>query len=276
MVTQILTFGMTKMTVGSCSNFHKDVLACIETATPAALHVEELVGPYQEASDLLSSVVNREQAFVATKSMEEADRERDNASGVIINVTYDYLSSLVPEKRSAAELLYPKLSAYKGIGRHEYTKETAEIDGMLGVFDAEDCASAAETMGIDSDVATLRTANDAFKKAFKAKTLEASEKKIVSELDSKKLMNDANVIYEDIIRTVNAYAIVQTSDEIKQFIKEVNGLVATYADIAGASTSTDAPEPKPETPETPDEETPDEEYGQPSVDDGEDDRPVVQ
>ena len=137
------------MTVGSCSNFHKDVLACIETATPAALHVESQVGAYQEASGLLASVVNRDRAFVATKSMESADRERDNAAGVVINVTYDFLSSPVEVKRTAAELLYPKLSPYKGIGRHEYTKETAEIDGMLKVFDDEACASAAETMGIN-------------------------------------------------------------------------------------------------------------------------------
>ena len=175
MVAQIRTFGMTKMTVGSCSNFHKDVLACIETATPAALHVESQVGAYQEASGLLASVVNRDRAFVATKSMESADRERDNAAGVVINVTYDFLSSPVEAKRTAAELLYPKLSPYKGIGRHEYTKETAEIDGMLKVFDDEACASAAETMGIDLDVEALRLANEAFKKAFKEKTLEASE-----------------------------------------------------------------------------------------------------
>ena len=159
MVAQIRTFGMTKMTVGSCSNFHKDVLACIETATPAALHVESQVGAYQEASGLLASVVNRDRAFVATKSMESADRERDNAAGVVINVTYDFLSSPVEVKRTAAELLYPKLSPYKGIGRHEYTKETAEIDGMLKVFDDEACASAAETMGIDLDVEALRFAN---------------------------------------------------------------------------------------------------------------------
>ncbi len=269
MVAQIRTFGMTKMTVGSCSNFHKDVLACIETATPAALHVESQVGAYQEASGLLASVVNRDRAFVATKSMESADRERDNAAGVVINVTYDFLSSPVEAKRTAAELLYPKLSPYKGIGRHEYTKETAEIDGMLKVFDDEACASAAETMGIDLDVEALRLANEAFKKAFKEKTLEASEYEDISELDSKKLMNDANEIYEEIVRTVNAYAIVQTSDEIEQFIKEVNGLVATYSDIAGSETSTDAPEPTPGTPETPDE-TPDDDSDRPTVDDGDD------
>ena len=63
---------------------------------------------------------------------------------------------------------------------------------------------------------------------------------------------EANALYQDIVQTVNAYAIVQPSDEINTFIASVNGLVGTYSGIAGSSSKGgkaeggDTPEPEPE------------------------------
>lgn len=276
MTAQIRTFGMARMTVGSCANFHRKVLRSMEKATPAALHVEAQAPAYEAASKTLSSVVNRQQAFVATKAMQEADKIRDASAGVLVNVVKDYLTSPVAEKAAAAHLLYPQLSPYKGIGRHEQTKQSEEVNGMLGVLSIEANAAAATLLGIDPEIAALRKANEDFEEAADEKALEMNERMKVSDLDSQKLMDEANRLYEEIVRTVNAYAIVQPSEEIESFINQVNGYVGMYSDIAGSETSTDAPEPEPEIPETPDEETPDEEDGQPSVDDGEDDRPVVQ
>ena len=276
MVAQIRTFGMSSMTVGSCSDFHNKVLHFIEVATPAALHIEEMLPAYKASAATLASVVNRQQAYVATETLIALDKDRDNGVGTINSVINAYKTSLVEQKRKWARFLAPQLAAYKGISRHEYTKQTAEVNGMLGVLDKPGNSEAVEGLGIDDDREALRAAQAAFDKAYLEKTAEESEKGEVSDLESKELMADANKKYEEIIRVVNAYAIVQTSDEIEAFVKSVDGLVRTYAKVAGSETSTDAPEPEPEIPETPDEETPDGEDGQPSVDDGEDDRPVVQ
>lgn len=276
MASQIRTFGMSRMSVGSCANFHRKVLLCVEKATPAALHVEAEAPAYEAASKALSSVVNRQQAFVATKAMQDADKIRDAAVGVLSNVVKDYLTSPVAEKAAAAQLLYPQLSPYKGIGRHEKTKESEEVNGMLGVLSIEANAAAATLLGIDPEIAALRKANEDYEDAADSKALEVDKRMKVSDLDSQKLMNDANVLYEDIVRIVNAYAIVQTSDEIEEFISQVNGYVGIYSKVSGSSTSTDAPDPTPETPENPDEDTSDDESQFPSVDDDEDDRPAVQ
>ena len=82
----------------------------------------------------------------------------------------------------------------------------------------------------------MREANEAFVEAYHLKTLEKSEKMEQRDLNSKSLMSEANALYEKIVQIVNAYAIVQTSDQIETFITEVNGLVGTYADIAGSGT----------------------------------------
>ena len=48
------------------------------------------------------------------------------------------------------------------------------------------------------------------------------------------------------MQVVNAYAIVQPTDELLAFINEVNGLVEVYAQIANGSTSGGtSPEPAP-------------------------------
>ena len=156
MANQIKTFGMSRMSIGSCCDFHTKVNACITTATPAALHVTEKATAYTAAIELLSFIVNRERAFVSTVTLAEADDTRDRGSGVIAQVVNAYLTSPVADKRAAAILLNAKMSPYRGIRKHEYTKQTAETRGMLAMLDAE--AEAVATLGLTEEVEAVREA----------------------------------------------------------------------------------------------------------------------
>ena len=217
------------MTIGSCSDFHTQVNKLITAATPAALHITAQAPGYSEASALLASIVNRQRSFIATASLADTDRTRDNAGGVISNVVGAYLTSPVAEKREAAMLLSPQLSAYKGIRNHEYTKQTAEVKGMLAVLDETENAAAVATLGLTEEVEALREANAAFEAKFLEKTEEMSARMDQRDISSKDTVAEANALYQDIVQTVNAYAIVQPSDEINTFIASVNGLVGTYS-----------------------------------------------
>lgn len=235
MANQIKSFGMSAMTIGSCSDFHTQVNKLITAATPAALHITAQAPGYSEASALLASIVNRQRSFIATASLADTDRTRDNAGGVISNVVGAYLTSPVAEKREAAMLLSPQLSAYKGIRNHEYTKQTAEVKGMLAVLDETENAAAVATLGLTEEVEALREANAAFEAKFLEKTEEMSARMDQRDISSKDTVAEANALYQDIVQTVNAYAIVQPSDEISTFIASVNGLVGTYSSIAGSA-----------------------------------------
>ena len=244
MANQIKTFGMSRMTIGSCSDFHTKVNDCITATTPAALHITEKATAYSAASELLASIVNRERAFVATATLAEADDVRDRAS---VNA---YLTSPVAEKKAAATLLDAKMSPYRGIRKHEYTKQTAETRGMLAMLDAE--AEAVAALGLTEEVEAVREANAAFDTEFLKKTEEMSSRMTQSDVKSEDAVNEANALYQDIVQTVNAYAIVQPSDEINTFIASVNGLVGTYSSIAGSASKGgsasggDTPAPEPE------------------------------
>ena len=110
MPSQIRTFSITQLTIGACTNFHTQINKFITTATPAALHIETQATGYADAIATLSSIVNRQRAFVATASLSEADKVRDNASGVISSVVNAYVTSPVATKKEAALLLKPQLS----------------------------------------------------------------------------------------------------------------------------------------------------------------------
>lgn len=243
MVEQIRSFGMTKMTVGSSCDFHTKVVQFIDESGDDLLHIKTQAPVYKEKTELLQSIVNRQQGFVATTDMKKADQKRDSAAGTICGVTTAFKTSPVPEKQAAAELLDPQLSPYRGIRYHEYTKQTAEIKGMLAILALEENVAALQTLGLTEEVETLREANTAFETAFLAKGVEMNAKSQLSDIDTKTLLNETNALYQEIVKIVNAYAIVDTNAGVREFITKVNGLVGMYANIAGsAQTGGTAPE----------------------------------
>ena len=123
---------------------------------------------------------------------------------------------------------------------------------MLAVLDDTENAAAVATLGLTEEVEALREANAAFEAKFLEKTEEMSARMVQSDVKSEDAVAEANALYEDIVQTVNAYAIVQPTDEINTFIASVNGLVGIYSGIAGSSSKGgkaeggDTPEPEPE------------------------------
>lgn len=268
MALKIKSFGMARMSVGSCADFHDKVVGFINTATPEALHIEDLAPAYIKAASDLSSVVNRQQAYISTEALVAADKLRDRTVGAINSVVNAYLTTTVEEKQAAAQLLSPQLAPYKGIRDHEYTKQTAEVKGMYGILTAEGNAAAVTLLGLDPETAMLLKTNQEFEKIMLQRAAEANERAKISDAKSEVLTSDANAKYEDIVEIVNAYSIVQPSEEITTFVNNVNGLVELYSDKAGSSTG-NAGKPEEDKPED----------DQPTVDDGDDeeeDRPQVQ
>ena len=223
---------MSAMTIGACSNFHTTAVKYINEATPAVLHIEDKSPAYSESSDTLASIVNRKRAFITTPQMRSADKTRDAALGAISSVVNALVTSPVDERRSAAELLSQQLSPYRGIRAHEYNKETAEIRGMLAMLEEADNA-----LGLSPEVEALREANAAFEEAFDARNDEVSAMVSQKNISSADAVAEANRLYQEIVQTVNAYAIVQPTEELNAFIDKMNGLVGSLASVSGSSTN---------------------------------------
>lgn len=246
MALQIGTFPISRLTIGSTENFHLRCYEMIVAVTPAALHIETQATDYKAAIDQLTAVLKRKTAYIATASLSEADHTRDCGISTVINVIDAFKDSIVEVKRLASQRLLPQIAPYRRTRYREYTTQTAETDGLLRVLEAEENTEAVETLGISDDVAALREANAAFDEIHKTKAEEESERLTEKNLDSAAVVAEVNRQYEQIVQIVNAYAIVQPTDELLGFINEVNGFVEVYARIANGSTSGGtSPEPAP-------------------------------
>ena len=248
MAKEIQTFQLSHLTIGATCNFHKKVKKEIEASGAEALHVEEETPPYWASIGDIQTVVNRQKAFAATVSLAETDDERDRYIGVINGVVNSHKRNPLQAKREAAVKLGADLAAYAGIARHEYTKQSSEVEGMLAVLARPEDAAAVTVLSLDEEVEALRTANEKFEAAYDIKITESVARNPQREKDSKELCDRANALYAQIVKKVNAYALIQPTEEINDFIERVNGIVALYADIAGGSTSGGGTTEEPTTP----------------------------
>ena len=154
-VQQITELATTHMTLGAHNKFNIDVNNAIIQATAAALRVENYATLYAQKIEEESRIVNRQTAMASTVDVSAADRQRDRAVGVIMNLTNAHTTSIIAEKADAANKLRQLLAPYKGIGAHAYQKETAEINGMVAVLTTGDGATYAATLGLDDEVDAL-------------------------------------------------------------------------------------------------------------------------
>lgn len=251
MTEQISSFSLTNLTIGASSNFHANVCEAIDKATPAALHVENLYTGYKSAAETLGGIVNRRTAFVSTEALKASDLRRDHGCGTILNVVNAFKGSLVTAKKEASALLAPQLAPYKEIRYHEYSKQTAELRGLLAVLGDPANVAAVKALGLEEDVETLRAAATEFERLFAQRAAEMSERLTEKNLDSAAVVKDANARYAEIVRVVNAYAIVSPTEAINGFIRELNGYIAVYARIGGGSSSSGGGAATPTDPEQP-------------------------
>ena len=236
MAKQIKNFNKTQLLLGTLTNFHKKVLTLIGTTTAAALHVEGLEPQYEAAVETLSSIVNRPTTYVATQSRQDVDDRRDRFVGVIhqiINAHKTNPIAPIAEKKAASNTLDALMAPYRSIARHQYAKETEEINGMLAVLEAHSEETA--LLDLTDEVAGLKEANEAFEAVIDEKIAEEQARQAVSDTDSKEATSAANNLYDQIVQVVNAYAIVSPTDEIEGFIDQLNATVAVYAAMIDAS-----------------------------------------
>ena len=242
MAKQLRTFNMSRMTVGACADFHVTVEKHITLTTPEILHVEDKIEAYREKVKVLESIVNRKRSFQTTPQMKATDKTRDSVLGVTNGVINAQRNSPIEEKRLAAELLYQNLSPYRNISRHELHKQTSEVRGMLNEVEREENKAAIALLGLTDEIELLRKTNEELSEMYDDRYLEVNTMLQQRDIDSDELKREVNDMYGDIAQVINAYAIVQPSDEINSFIDIINGLIGSMAAISGGSSSADDPD----------------------------------
>lgn len=237
MATKINTFAVSHLTKGAHCDFHNRVNNLITAIGATELHIEALAAQYAEALATELSIVNRETAFVATASMKEADKLRDSLLSCINAVVNAHQWNPLADKKTAYTYLAALIAPYKGIRDHEYSRETSEVTGLLADLNAAEAKTHVATLGLAAEVAALEEANQAFAAEFDKKTMEAAARAPKSDISTKDARQACYALYTQITDLVNAYALIQPSDAITQFVTQLNGIVQVYDSIASQSGS---------------------------------------
>lgn len=253
MTNQIESMGFTTLSVALHCDHHYQTSSLIIGIGADKLHIETLYSEYKELVTTEANIVHRQTAYVSTEQLKEADKERDNILGVTMQIIHAHCASTISAKRNAALALEAITAPYKGIGRSEYRSETREIAGLLAVLNSEEASTHITTLHLTDEVAELAMKNAAFEAVMGQKLQEEVGRTPQTNISTDELRKLVDTKYAEIVQMVNAYAIVQPSAEIEDFITQMNALITLTKRSAAAQGKgkKDKEEPTPDTPDAP-------------------------
>jgi murein L,D-transpeptidase YcbB/YkuD len=242
------TFPVTQLNKPAHCDFHSNVLSLITATGAEVLHLENLMPMYESAINVEKSTINRATAFVSTPAMDEADDLRDKLLSCINAVVNAQQYSPLANKKRIYNKMHAVIAPYKGIRDHEYAAQTQEVDALLRELTAEGMEENLQALGIAGEVEELALANAKFAVEMNQKMAENAARQPIKDIDSEEARKSCDDLYHQICELVNAYALIQPTDEITSFITSLNGVIATYSSIAAQTgKSKKEEEPTPET-----------------------------
>ena len=226
MTQQINSIPLSHLTLGLHLDFHYRVNKLINSIGADALHIVPQATQYASLLEQEEIILNRKTAYVSSFKLRDVNRKCDNGVGVLMQVINGYKKALIPEKRKAAQALAAITAPFKGCGDHGYRTQTREVSCMLDVLDTEPARTHLATLSLTDDVEMLRQANAQFDAALNGKLQEEVERTAQNALDTHELRTSLDQAYAAIVKVVNAYAVVQSTPQIEDFITQVNATIS--------------------------------------------------
>ena len=238
------------LTVGAFDNFAGSVLAAFVKQGFNMLHLQSIGPELQAAITRLSEFINRQRAYDETPEVAKADGNRDALWKAFYHA-WNYIMQLDPSHPLYAHALKlrSEMTPYKGVDRHEISKETTELKGLLRDLDNDDNGRALEALGLTNIVSALSVANQTVEAAISARDTERGSRAAEKGGDTTPSLRKAVVVkLIEAYRQVNAAVRIVPMPEIEQAIQDVCGIIEHYKLVASEAKHRkgDEPEPGPE------------------------------
>ena len=208
-----------------------------------------------EAVDALHLAIKHQAAFDETADVTRADNERDACFKALWHA-WDYLGALGESHPFAAHVktLRSEMTAYKGVWKHELTKETSELLGFKAALSTEANRAALVTLGLDKIADALFAANDAAHDAMTARRNERGERDTEKSAGTTpELRKTVASLLVAAAKRVNAVHDLDPDNEKAALaISKVCGIISDFKRVATEAKHRkgDTPDPEPEpTPE---------------------------
>jgi len=227
------------LTQGAFLNYALSVLKVMARHGFNNLALTEIGPQLQEEVNRLSEFINLPRAFDETPEIEKADTKRD-ALWKALWYAWHYVMQLDPTDPlyKAALQLRPTMNAYKGVYRHELSKETMELEGLRRDLSVEANATALETLGLDRIATGIFTANEIVSNVI-AEREQTRGQRIAQKGDDTALQLRKQIVQTltDAIRQVNAVNRIQSSEVVAQAVQDICGVIEHYRLVAAQPAS---------------------------------------
>ena len=226
---QIKSISLTHLLVASHYEFHQSVVRLIVAATPEVLHIETQYPAYLAAVNLELQIINRNQYLTGTQKLEELDAQRDALLSRLYTQIDMAARSPIAEEKAAGEALRIIVSPYRGIARNEYTKETAQLRGLMRDLGTDAAAAHIDTLLAGPVVQKLRQANNQFAAAMEERVAtEATRAQNQVDVTTGQQRKVVDELYKNLVLIVNSFAVAMPAAAIDEFIDLVNALLDQY------------------------------------------------
>ena len=201
----------------------------------------------------LQDFINQQRAYAQTPEITKQDNKRDSLWKALWYAWY-YIDQIDPTDALAqhAAVLRPVMTAYKGMWKHEMTKETEEIKGLQRDLAPAAQQQALTQLGLNVIAQQIFVANAALEQQVTQREHARGERiaEKAGETGESIRKQTAPVLLE-LFKQANALQRIAPTDSVGDFIQNVCGVINHYKQVAasGGSHSGDEPEPTPVDPD---------------------------
>lgn len=212
--------------------FHRSVTELIGRHGAAALHMEDIIAEYKALVEDEQLISNRATTYLSTGDIKRADTLRDNVAGVIIQVVFRHQFNPLEHKAQAAKALHAALAPFLGLRRRQYASATIDVKSMIAVLRQEEHMARLRTLALTEELDELERRNNQVAEMVGRKSAENTARAPQTDTDTLRTRQRLDELYARCVSTAGAYAITTPTPALDEFIRSLNGQIATFRSLS--------------------------------------------
>ncbi|GIJ95954.1 hypothetical protein CAPN001_05230 [Capnocytophaga stomatis] len=204
--------------------FHNQVLNFVETDTLVSEKVQRLLSPYKAAIAKEKEAMNQSQKSFKTDEIKIADKERDKLYMGFKSAVAAFGSVPDTDIKEAQKRLSQLIKDYGIKTSMQLDKQTGLLVKFIEELETK-YASDVEVLGLKKIVTPLKQTND---RVVNGMSERDEEKKSGKKGTMKEARKEVDTIYRQLIKLINALAIVEGETEYVNCITNINSIITRY------------------------------------------------
>ena len=222
---QIITFYLTRLLASASLEYHTTAYNIISAFGNVVSALGKLADDYREAIELQQRAANKHRTLVNTDAIIDKDKLRDAYINRFFKTLNDFLISPVANEKATAKTIFSLVSRFRGVTGYERNKQTGEVRNMVLTLHQPDVWDAADALNMRGIIDQIENANLDFEREMNVR-IEGESQKV--KLNTAQQRKATEAIYSQIVKKINAVAIVSPTSDTDNCIDRLNALIEEY------------------------------------------------